>query len=115
DVTTNITHADTFLLAFAPLVVSKITERENGFAKIIHGDDHKTLKVKTAILYSEVQKRIERAAALLSSRTAPDLALNRHCGECEFQTRCRQKAIEPDDLSLLQGMSETARMTPQSK
>jgi predicted RecB family nuclease len=97
------------LLAFDAFVLSKATEREVGFGKIIHGDDHRALKVKTAILYGEVKNRIERAAALLSSRTPPDLVLNRHCGECEFQTRCRQKAIETDDLSLLAGMSEKER------
>src|SRR4029453_8467343 len=40
-------------------------------------------------------------------RTA--LILNRHCAECEFQARCRQKALEKDDLSLLGGMKEDER------
>src|SRR5262249_27801546 len=71
---------------------------------IIHGDDHATLKVKTAALGGEVRKRLERIIALLSSPTPPDLVLNRHCGECEFRDRCRQKATEADDLSLLAGM-----------
>jgi predicted RecB family nuclease len=100
---------DKLLLAFDAFGLSKVTECETGLGKIIHGDDHRTLKVKTALLYGEVQKRIERAAALLSSRTPPDLALNRHCGECEFQIRCRQKAIEADDLNLLSGMSVKER------
>ena len=59
------------LLAFDSFVLSKVTEREIGFGKSIHGDDHRALKVKTAMLYGEVKKRIERAAALLSSRTPP--------------------------------------------
>ena len=97
------------LLAFDAFVLSKVTECEIGFGKIIHGNDHRALKVKTAILYGEVKQRIESVASLLSSRTPPDLVLNRHCVECEFQTRCRQKAIETDDLSLLSGMSEKER------
>jgi predicted RecB family nuclease len=32
--------------------------------------------------------------------------LNRHCGECEFQKRCRQLAVDQDDLSLLANLSE---------
>ena len=39
----------------------------------------------------------------------PDLVLIPHCAECEFQTRCRQKAEEKDDLSLLSGMTEKER------
>ena len=106
---------DKLLLAFDAFVLSKVTEREIGFGTIIYGDDHRTVKVKTAGLYGEVRKHTERAAALLSSRTPPDLVLNRHCGECEFQTRCRQKAIEADDLSLLSGMSEKERKKLHSK
>ena len=100
---------DRLLLAFDAFVLSRVTGREIGFGKIIHGDDHSVLKVKTAVLSGEVRRRIERVAALLSSPTPPDLVLNRHCGECEFQTRCRRKAIEADDLSLLSGMSEKER------
>src|SRR6516225_1695561 len=43
---------DRLLLAFDAFVLSKLTEHEIGFGKIIHGDDHRALKVKTAILYS---------------------------------------------------------------
>jgi len=32
--------------------------------------------------------------------------LNRHCGECEFQERCRKLAVDHDDLSLLANLSE---------
>src|SRR6516164_1566523 len=106
---------DKLLLAFDAFVLSKVTGREIGFGKIIHGDDRSALKVKTAAFFGEVRKCIERVAALLSSPTPPDLVLNRHCGECEFQTRCRQKAIEADDLSLLSGMSEKERKKLHSK
>ena len=106
---------DKLLLAFDAFVLSKVTGREIGFGKIIHGDDRSALKVKTAAFFGEVRKCIERVAALLSSPTPPNLVLNRHCGECEFQTRCRQKAIEADDLSLLSGMSEKERKKLHSK
>ena len=73
------------------------------------------LKVKTSSLAGEVRKRLERIAALLSSPTPPDLILNRHCGESEFQSRCRKLAVEKDDLSLLGGMSEKERREYRSK
>ena len=100
---------DKLLLAFDTFVLSEVTGREISFGKIIHGDDHSALKVKTAALCGKVRTCIDRIAALLSSPTPPDLVLNRHCSECEFQTRCRQKAIEADDLSLLSGMTEKER------
>jgi len=41
--------------------------------------------------------------------TTPLLALNKHCAQCEFQVRCRQIAIQKDDLSLLPTLSEKER------
>ncbi|MEK7712276.1 MAG: TM0106 family RecB-like putative nuclease, partial [Pseudomonadota bacterium] len=83
--------------------------------KIIHGDDHAVLKVKTSDLVSEARTLIEKTAALLSSPLPPDLILNRHCAECEFQTHCRQKAVEKDDLSLQALMTEKERRKFHSK
>jgi predicted RecB family nuclease len=45
----------------------------------------------------------------LADDSPPDLVLNRHCGQCEFQARCRERATEKDELSLLSGMSEKER------
>ena len=75
----------------------------------MHGDSHATLKVKTPALASEVRKRIKDITALLAGNSPPDLVLNRHCGQCEFQARCRRQAMEKDELSLLSGMSEKER------
>jgi predicted RecB family nuclease len=106
---------DKLLLAFDAFVLAEALGREIAAGKIIHGDDHATLKVKTSALAGEVRKRIERIASLLSSLTPPDLVLKRHCAECEFQAPCRQKAMEKDDLSLLAGMSEKERKKLHSK
>ncbi|MGA3182127.1 MAG: hypothetical protein ABSF38_17465 [Verrucomicrobiota bacterium] len=100
--------AEKLLLAFDAFVLSEIIGREISVGKITHGDDRSMLKVKTSSLAGEVRKRLDKIAALLSNPTPPDLILNRHCAECEFQLRCRQKAIEKDDLSLLSRMSENA-------
>ena len=96
------------LLAFDALVLSDALGCEVGIGKIVHGEDDDVLKVKTCLLVDEVRKCIKEIVALVSGEP-PDLVLNRHCSQCEFQTRCRRKAIEKDDLSLLSGMSETER------
>ena len=103
------------LLTFDALVLSEMLGRPVKIGKLIHGDDHATIKVKIPILRNRVGKLSEKIAALLTIDTPPDLVLNRHCGECEFRTRCRQKAVEKDDLSLLSGISEKERKKLNSK
>lgn len=107
--TNKLTKDDKLLLAFDALVLSEMLGQEINFGKIIHGDNHATLKVQTLVLASEVRNLTKRMAILLASNSPPDLVLNRHCAECEFQARCRQKAIEKDDLSLLSRMTEKER------
>ena len=86
-----------------------MTGDEVRLAKIVHGDNHATLKVRTDTLAGELGKLIRKATTLVSSDSPPDLVLNRHCVECEFQVRCRQKAVEKDDLSLLSSMTAKER------
>jgi predicted RecB family nuclease len=100
---------DKLLLAFDALVLSQVLGRDVPAGKIIHGDANAVLKVKTSGLVSEVRTLISQTATLLSSPSPPDLILNRHCAECEFQTRCHQKALEKDDLSLLALMTGKER------
>jgi predicted RecB family nuclease len=103
------------LLAFDAFVLSEMLGREVGLGKIIHGDDRATLKVNTGAMVSEVRRVTEKIGALLSNNSSPELILNRHCPECEFQNQCRQKAVEKDELSLLSGISETERQGHRSK
>jgi predicted RecB family nuclease len=110
-----LTKEDRLLLAFDAVVLSEVLERAVSLGKIIHGDDHATLKVKTSALAGEVRKRLEKLAVLLSNPAPPDLFLNRHCVECEFQERCRKIAVEKDDLSLLARMSAKERQEFRSK
>jgi predicted RecB family nuclease len=113
--TNKLTRDDRLLLAFDALVLSEVLGREVSLGKIIHGDDHATLKVKTSGLVGEVRKRLDGIAGLLPAPAPPDLILIRHCAECQFQAACRQWTVEKDDLSLLGGMSETERARHQGK
>lgn len=105
-----LTKEDRLLATFEALVLSEAVGREISLGKIIHGDDHATLKVKVASLSGMARKKAEKMAAILGSDTPPDLVLRRHCAECEFRDRCRQKALEQDDLSLLPTLTERERM-----
>src|SRR5207249_960657 len=95
--------------------LSETLGREVVLGKIIHGEDFVTLKVKTSVLESEVRSITAKIATLISDKKPPDLVLNRHCPECEFRDRCRQKATETDDLSLLAGITEDERTRHRSK
>jgi predicted RecB family nuclease len=97
------------LLTFDALLLSEVVGREVNVGKIVHGDSHAVLKVKTLAFVSEVRKRIREITALLAGNSPPDLVLNRHCSQCEFQTRCRTLATEKDELSLLSGISDKDR------
>jgi predicted RecB family nuclease len=96
-------------LAFDAFLLSESIGREVSLGKIVHGDSYATLKVKTSAFAGEVRKRIKSVTALLAGNSPPEFLLNRHCGQCEFQTRCRAQAREKDELSLLSGMSEKDR------
>ena len=106
---------DKLLLAFDALALSMLLGRNVPAGKIIHGDNHAVLKVNTTGLVSEVRTLIEKTSILLSRQLPPDLVLNRHCAECEFRSRCHQKAVEKDDLSLLALMTEKERKKFHSK
>ena len=107
--TNKLTKDDKLLMAFDALVVSETLDREVTLGRIIHGDNHATLTVKTSVLAGEVRKISGNVETLLSANAPPDLILNRHCAECEFQSRCRQMALEKDDLSLLPRMTGKER------
>src|SRR5207244_1891142 len=103
------------LLAFDALVLSEALGREVDLGNIIHGDAFVTLRVKTSALESEVRKTTAEIANFLVGQVQADPVLNRHCAECEFRDRCKQKAVEADDLSLLAGITEDERTRYRNK
>jgi predicted RecB family nuclease len=104
-----VTKNDKLSLAFDALVLREVVGCEAGFGKIVHGDSGNTLKVNVSALVHDVQKHIANITVILAKSALPDLVLNSHCKQCEFQARCHNAAKQKDDLSLLSGMSERER------
>jgi predicted RecB family nuclease len=104
--TEKIARGDKLLLAFDALVLSKASGKMPPFGKIIHGTELKIIRVRVAELMKTTCSLVRRIAAQQANATPPPLVINKHCAECAFQSRCRQVALEKDDLSLLSGMSE---------
>jgi predicted RecB family nuclease len=107
--TNKLSRADKLMAGFDALVLSKALALPVGMARIIHGDKWSTFRLKPDTLSREVKRAVGKIAALLSVPSPPDLILNRHCPECEFHDRCRKKAIEKDDLSLLTNLTAKER------
>lgn len=110
-----LTKLDKLLIVFDAHVLAETFKREITNGKIIHGDGFSTLKVKIPVLVGEVRKHVGKIGSLLAVDVPPELILNHHCPECNYQRRCREKAYEKDDLSLLGGMSEKERKQLNSK
>jgi hypothetical protein len=85
---------DRLLLGFDAFTLSAVLGHKVERGKIIRGDDYSTLIIKTTNLLEDVRNRIEKIIALLKSPSPPPIILNRHCVECEFESRCRQMAVE---------------------
>jgi predicted RecB family nuclease len=104
-----ITKHDKLILAFDALVLFTACGELPPFGKIIHGHEQRTVKVKLANLMETTKALVSEIVAQQTSTTPPELVLNKHCPECEFQPRCRQIAVETDELTLLSRMSEKER------
>jgi len=96
-------------LAFDALVISMVLGHIPPFGRIIHGVEYKASKIDLSELITSARTIVQNISAQLSSETAPELILNDHCSSCEFKARCRQSAVEKDDLSLLSRMTEKER------
>jgi predicted RecB family nuclease len=97
------------LLAFDAFLLTQAVKCKVNVGKIVYGDAYAVIKVQLSKLTSEVRKHIKAISTLLNRHSPPDLVLNRHCGQCEFQTKCRHLALEKDDLSLLSRMTKKER------
>ena len=107
--TEKLSRADKLLLAFDALVIHRVTGRFPRSGKLIHGSQFRTATVPLAKLLEIVEAALTKMKTQQASRVAPPLVLNKHCSECEFRSRCREVAVEKDDLTLLANMTAKER------
>jgi predicted RecB family nuclease len=105
----NLTASDRLLTAFDAQALSRLISRTPSTARIIHGSAHTSTTVQLPKLIKEVRSLVDKLKAQCATTTPPPLALNKHCPECQFRSRCRQIAVAKDDLSLLTTLSEKER------
>src|SRR5439155_25526859 len=82
-----LSRAERMMAGFDALVLSKALGQEVSTARIVHGENWSSLRVKTNTLSRELMRAINKAVGVLSAASPPPLNLNAHCPSCEFQTR----------------------------
>ena len=110
-----ITTQDKLLLAFDALVLWTVSDEAPRFGKIIHGRKQATAKVELAGWMDMAKTVVSKIAVQQANPTPPPLILNPHCAACEFKARCRQIALEKDELSLLASMTAKERQQQHAK
>jgi predicted RecB family nuclease len=104
-----ITKQDKLMLAFDALALWMASGKIPLFGKLIHGSELRIVKVRLGEIMDTTRALVRKIAAQHSSPTLPQLILNKHCSECEYKERCRQAAIEKDELTLLSNLKEKER------
>ena len=106
---------DKLLLAFDAFAFSKALGKRLHVGRIIHGRNHAMANVPLSAWLVKIQRILKVIDDQQTNTSPPRLALNKHCAECEFQTRCRQAAVEKDDLNLLTTLSAKERKKQNDK
>jgi predicted RecB family nuclease len=106
---------DKMMLAFDAIAIVCVTGRMPRSGKLIHGSQFATVTVPLAKLVESTQLCLTKVLSQQANGTPPPLILNKHCPVCEFRSRCREAALEKDDLSLLANMTAKERKTQNDK
>jgi predicted RecB family nuclease len=84
------------------LLVAKDKNYKFNYGKILYGKHLNTYKFKLSNFFEEAERIIKEI--FLLKENSPQQCLNRHCGVCGYNKRCRAELTQKDDLSLLSNM-----------
>jgi predicted RecB family nuclease len=110
-----ISSSDMLLLCFWAIRIEQTTGLLPKFGILIHGNDYRQKTVKIENHLPRAREIIGAIGSTLVAQQPPSLVLNRHCGVCDYQEKCRGLAIERDDLSLLTAMTPKHRAKSYAK
>jgi predicted RecB family nuclease len=103
------------IVCFGALALSQATGALADTGTLIYGERLRRKAVKIRDHLARTRQIIEAIRATTCSQDPPPLVLNRHCAVCDFQPRCRDLAVERDDLSLLNAMTGKERAKSNAK
>jgi predicted RecB family nuclease len=101
--------SDELLVSFCALAIGQATGTEIPPIGKILWDEQRIKTVQTIELLEKTQQIVEAIAEDCRTESPRHIALNKHCPVCDFQARCRDVAINREDLSLLGGMTGKER------
>jgi predicted RecB family nuclease len=88
------------LLAFRSVLVERAIGITPSHGQIIYGRDFSSMAVRLPNFIAKAERRIDE----LVTQQEPKLFLCSHCEICEFQARCKSRALKEDSISLIRGM-----------
>jgi predicted RecB family nuclease len=94
------------LLEVYGLVLSGLQGRAPAYGVIWHGPECKATRVKLNPDHRQAEQVLRGLKEMAAPATPPRLLLNEHCPVCEFRLRCREQAVQGDNITLLRGMGE---------
>ena len=98
-----LSESDRTVLGFDGLVLERARGDIPSRGIAIIGPGLRRSLVGLPALVDRARKTLE-ATRVLAASPPPQLTLNRHCARCDFQSECRQRAADADDLSLMTGL-----------
>src|SRR5262249_4499106 len=101
-----ISNTEKVLLSSICLILYELKGIDSDFAKIVYGYNLKSEKVNINVYLKEAKVILRELLSTVKNETSPHFYQNSHCKICEFQSSCREKLIEKDDLSLLGRISQ---------
>jgi predicted RecB family nuclease len=103
------------LLAFDALVLGYLQGLSPEDGVLICGPTFRRIRVHLRTYLESLATVLTRLRLQVASVNEPPLALNRHCGSCEFKQLCQAKAEEAGNLTLLRGMTSKEMTRHNSK
>jgi predicted RecB family nuclease len=97
---------DRHLLSALAVLLSRIQGAIPTNGVLCLGRDCAMTSIRLPASLRAAEDTLRDAERMQRAETPPKLLLNDHCGICEFRDRCRAKAIQEDNLSLLRGLSD---------
>jgi predicted RecB family nuclease len=95
------------LLAVVGLILGHVQGLRPAVGLVARGPEGRLGKVRLDTkLYRQAEQILDELKRLQAGSESPRLALNGHCQQCEFRQRCRTRAEEEGDISLLSGVGE---------
>ena len=101
----NININDKILLAAYCSILKVYNQTIPPRGKIIYGNDHKSISVRTEALIPKAEKIIKEICLIRDFLFTPELFMTKKCDICEFLKKCQSTAEKNDALCLIKGIS----------